>query len=290
MANVRANVKDQDILRHGKSGKQNVKFTAEPEHSTRQALNRALTLKQAGKPDEPQTGVNVDTLAEAYLRYMTNSKPKSYLWVKRAWDKHLEPFFGGRLAGRFGTSELDRYIEQRKQGIDDQDQERKRNATINRELTVMKAMFNHASRELDPPLVSRVAKFPKRLRESDPRSGWLDDAHYKALQDHAKDVWLRGFLAGALNFAFCKSELLGLKVQQVDFKDRTIQLLPGTTKHDKGRTVRITEDVFERLAPCVKDKNAGDALFTWGNGSPVRDFRVAWSKVCKGRESPDSLT
>jgi hypothetical protein len=118
-------------------------------------------LKQDGKLDEPQTGVNVDTPAEAYLRYMTNSKAKSYLWVKRAWDKHLEPFFGGRLAGHFVTSELDRYIEQRKQGIDDQDQERKRNATINRELTVMKAMSNHASRELDQPLVPRVAKFPK---------------------------------------------------------------------------------------------------------------------------------
>jgi hypothetical protein len=163
MANVRTNVKDQDILRHGKSGKQNVKFTAEPEHSTRQALNRAQTLKQAGKLDEPETGVNVDTLAEAYLRYMKNSKPKSYLWVKRAWDKQLEPFFGGRLAGRVGTSELDRYIEQRRQGIDDQDQERKRNATITRELTIMKAMFNHASRELDPPLVSNGVWRKKRL-------------------------------------------------------------------------------------------------------------------------------
>lgn len=96
---------------------------------------------------------------------MKNSKPKSYLWVKRAWDKHLEPFFGGRLAGRVGTAELDRYIEQRKQGIDDEEQERKRNGTINRELTIMKAMFNHASRELDPPLVSRVPRFPKKLRE-----------------------------------------------------------------------------------------------------------------------------
>jgi hypothetical protein len=108
-------------------------------------LNRVLTLKQAGKLDEPQTGVNVDTLAAAYLRYMTNSKPKSYLWVKRAWDKHLEPFFGGRLAGRFGTSELDRYIELRKQSIDDQGQERKRNATINRELTIMSDVQSRVS-------------------------------------------------------------------------------------------------------------------------------------------------
>ena len=251
------------------------------ETKAQRALNRALTLKQAGKLDEPETRVKVDTLAEAYLRYMKNSKPKSHMWVKRAWDKHLEPFFGGRLAGRVGTAELDRYIEQRKQGIHDEDQERKRNGTINRELTIMKAMFNHASRELDPPLVSRVPKFPKKLRESDPRSGWVDDAQYEALQDHAKDTWMRGFLAVAFNFGFRKSELLGLKVRQVDLKDRTIQLLPGTTKNDKGRTIRMTEDVYQRVAPCVKDKHGDDALFTWGDGSPVRDFRVAWSKMCK---------
>jgi len=256
------------------------------EAKAQRALNRALTLKQAGKLDEPETRVKIDTLAEAYLRYMKNSKPKSHLWVKRAWDKHLEPFFGGRLAGRVGTAELDRYIEQRKQGIDDEDQERKRNGTINRELTIMKAMFNHASRELDPPLVSRVPKFPKKLRESDPRSGWVDDAQYEALQDHAKDVWMRGFLAVAFNFGFRKSELLGLKVRQVDLKHRTIQLLPGTTKNDKGRTIRMTEDVYQRLAPCAKDKQPDDALFTWDDGSPVRDFRVAWSKMCKAAKVP----
>jgi integrase len=212
---------------------------------------------------------------------MKNSKPKSYLWVQRAWDKHLEPFFGRRLAGRIGTTELDRYIEQRKQGIETEEQERKRNGTINRELTIVKAMFNHAARELDPPLVSRVPKFPKKLRESDPRSGWLDDAQYEALQDNARYVWLRGFLAVAFNFGFRKSELLGLKVRQVNLNDRTIQLLPGTTKNDKGRTVRMTEDVYQRLTPCVKDKKPNDALFTWDDGSPVRDFRVAWTKMCK---------
>src|SRR5438270_690722 len=78
------------------------------------ALNRALTLKEAGKLDEPETRVRVDALAEAYLRYLKNSKPKSHLWADRTWNKHLKPFFGGRLAGRVGTTELDKYIEERK--------------------------------------------------------------------------------------------------------------------------------------------------------------------------------
>jgi integrase len=151
---------------------------------------------------------------------------------------------------------------------------------VNRELAILKAAYNQGA-QLDPPLVSRVPKFPKKLRESDPRSGWLDDAQYEALQDNAKHVWLRGFLTVAFNFGFRKSELLALHVKQVNLKDRTIQLLPGTTKNDKGRTIRMTEDVYQRLAPCVKGKKPEDAVFTWENGDPVKDFRVAWDKMCK---------
>lgn len=90
-----------------------------------------------------------------------------------------------------------------------------------------------------------------------------------------------GFLAVAFNFGFRKGELLSLRVKQVNLKERTIQLLPGTTKNDKGRTVRMTEDVYQRLAPCVKDKKRDDAVFTWENGDPVKDSRVAWGKMCK---------
>jgi integrase len=147
------------------------------------------------------------------------------------------------------------------------------------------AMYNHAT-ELDPPLISRVPKFLKKLRESDPRSGWIDDTQYEQLQDNAPCTWLRGFLAVAYNFGFRKGELLGLRVRQVNLNDRTIQLLPGTTKNDKGRTVRMTEDVYQRLAPCVKHKKPEDALFTWEDGSPVRDFRVAWSNMCQAAKVP----
>jgi integrase len=242
-------------------------------------LTRALALRDAAKLDPYDGRVKVDVLAEAYLRYLKNSKPKSHLWAERTWKKHLEPFFSGRLAGRVGTSELDRYIEQRKEGLTEDLEIRRRNGTINRELAILKAAFNDGA-QLDPPLVSRVSRFPKKLRESEPRSGWLSDEQYDRLQDNAKHVWLRGFLAVAFNFGFRKSELLGLRVRQVSLKDRTIQLRPGTTKNDKERTVRMTEDVYERLAPCVKGKKPEEAVFTWETGNPVKDFRVYWDTMC----------
>jgi len=76
---------------------------------------------------------------------------------------------------------MSRGILGRKDGLTEPDEIRSRNATINRELTILKAAYNHGA-YLEPPLVSRVPKFPKKLRESDPRSRWLADAQYEALQ------------------------------------------------------------------------------------------------------------
>jgi hypothetical protein len=43
----------------------------------------------------------------------------------------------------------------------------------------------------------------------------------------------------------------------------------------------MTEDVYQRLTPCVKGKKPEDAVFTWENGDAVKDFRAAWDKMCQ---------
>jgi integrase len=252
------------------------------EAKAKRALNRFLVLKETGKLDSPEGRAKTEHLAEAYLRYLKNSKPKSYAWADRTWRIHLEPFFGGRLASRLGTAEIDKYVEERKADLPkgDEKRERERNGTINRELAILKAAYNHGASVNDPPIVSRVPRFPAKLRESDPRCGWLTDAQYDLLQEKCKHQWLRGLLSVAFAFGLRKAELLRLRVADVNLKDRTIKLLPGTTKTDKGRTIRMTEEVFERLKPCVEDKEPNDTVFTWEDGSPVRDFRVAWTKMC----------
>jgi hypothetical protein len=58
-------------------------------------------------------------------------------------------------------------------------------STVNHELTVLKAMFNHGAKA-DPPKVFRVPRFPAKLREPNPRSGFVNDEQYAALQGKAK--------------------------------------------------------------------------------------------------------
>jgi integrase len=91
-----------------------------------------------------------------------------------------------------------------------------------------------------------------------------------------KSDWLRAVLAVAYNFGLRKGELLGLRVSQVDLDARTIHLLPGTTKNDRGRAVVMTEEVHRLVSDCIKGKRSTGAIFTWPDGRPVTDFRRTW--------------
>jgi integrase len=106
--------------------------------------------------------------------------------------------------------------------------------TVNRELTVLRAMFYHGFEAYTPPKVSRVPKFPEKLKEANPRQGFLVDAQYDALQENCPYPWLRALLAIAYNFGFRRSELLGLRVDQVDLEARTISPLDGRNQERTG--------------------------------------------------------
>jgi integrase len=251
------------------------------EDRARRKLAAAIALRDTGKL-EPQEGrVKINSLSEVYKTYAKNSAPKSYSWIELVWRCHLEPFFGGKLADRISSDDLEAY---RKSRLD----AGAAASTVNREMTVLKATLNHAAKA-DPPKLLRVPRFPERLREPNPRSGFLKDNQYDAFQSNIKVPWLRAALAVSYNYGFRRSELIGLRVSQIDLKNRMIHLLPGTTKNDKGRAVAMTPEVYEVLAECVKDKKPGDAVFTRPNGKPVRDFRKLWRTLAKQSGVPGLL-
>src|SRR5207302_1003233 len=104
----------------------------------------------------------------------------------------------------------------------------------------------------------------------DERRGTMRKLAQKAACKHPS---LKALLAVAYNFGFRKSELLGLRVSQVDLSARTIQLRPGETKSGQGRTVVMTDDVYPLLAECLKGRKPSDSVFTWKDGRRVKDFR-----------------
>ena len=174
-------------------------------------------------------------------------------------------------ANDVGTTDIDRYVKVRREAGAE-------NGTINRELAALKRMYRLAY-DSKPRRVRDLLR-SSRLKENAPRKGFVDDAAYGKLIGHAKEPWLPGLLATAYTFGFRSTELVELKVEQINLVDRSIYLDPGNTKNDEGRTIKMTHEVFNLLAAGVKGKKKDDYVFT-RSGESVKDFRGAWWALCE---------
>jgi integrase len=92
-------------------------------------------------------------------------------------------------------------------------------------------------------------------------------------------LWAVALFTILFEFGFRVGEALKLRVRQLDFLNRSIDLNPGETKNGHGRTAIMTSRVFELLKACCIGKEPEDWVFTRGARRPVLDFRGTWDKV-----------
>jgi len=253
------------------------------ESQARRLLQRKLAEAASDTFVAPRTArVRVDELAEDFLRDQAIHERKARSDADTRWNLHLNPVFGHLRAISVGTDQISRYIQMRKeQGA--------KNGTINRDIACLKRMFNLGA-QATPPKVARVPKFP-HLVENNVREGFLDDAGYQALAQAAGAVglWLRTLLEVAYLYGWRLSELLNLKVRQVDLLGRTLRLQSGTTKNGDGRIVVMTDHVHQLLTQSVSDKKPDDFVFTRDKGRPVREFRGTWTFIRNQAGKPNLL-
>lgn len=95
---------------------------------------------------------------------------------------------------------------------------------------------------------------------------------------------LRGIILTAFRLGFRKSELQNLLCLQL--ADGWLRLFAGATKNGKARAVKLPDDVNEALTASAKGKAPDAYLFTWKDGSQIRDFRGAWTKATKAAGVP----
>jgi integrase len=182
---------------------------------------------------------------------------------------HLQGFFGEMLAAQVNTNTIERFVDSRLAAG-------AAPATVNREIAALKTMYRIAARN---GRVVRVPVFPIQLKEDNTRTGFVEDADYKRLTEHASELWLRTFLELAFTYGWRKRELLGLQVRQVDLAARLIRLDVGSTKNGEGREVTMSDRVYQLVKEAVAGKQTDDFLLTRRDGSPVKDFRKAWKRL-----------
>jgi integrase len=223
-------------------------------------IDKGEYIERPGKP------VTVAELFEGLRRsYRVNGR-RSLRSVELRW-KHLQ-VLADYLAINVTTSRLNNYVDQRlKEGAS--------NASINRELSALKTCFHIGFGEAQFP---RIPKFP-HLTEHNVRSGFVSADQFGRLIQHAHHLWLRLFLECAFSYGWRRSELLSLKVEQVDLLTKTIRLDPIQTKNARPREVAMTAVVYELAKQAVVGKAPEDCLLTRGK-KPIKDFRDAWTKLC----------
>jgi integrase len=244
-------------------------------------LNNRLAEVTTGKFVGPRAEkMRIAELAEDFLRdYKINGK-SSEADAESRWRLHLKPFFGSLCAPEVTSDLLNKYVDKR------QDQGAA-NGTINRELAALKRMFNlgHAA---TPPKVLFIPHFPS-LAENNIRQGFLEDGQYEKLFESCLEIWFQALVEAGCTYGWRVSELLKLRVNQIDLDNWVIRLHPGTTKNKDGREVSMTPEVHALFTLCVEGKDPDDYVFTRPNGKRVRDFRGTWDKARKAAGVPSLL-
>ncbi len=248
--------------------------------AARDAKKKLITKLQRGEisggnPDQ----VRVNELLDDYLDYLKNNKRESTFSIYTLTiNSNLRPFFGQMKAAKVQTDDFKRYRKRRKAigGVSD--------ATVNRELTALRAAF-YDGLEHTPPKVNSVPNFkPAMVQEHNARQGFLSDDGYTALKAELP-LYLRPLFVVAYFTGVRKGELLKVRWSQVDFERCEIVLRRGETKADDGRVVPIFDgDMMQALKDAERFHDeffpAAPWVFIGQTGDPLKDFRGAWEAAC----------
>lgn len=203
---------------------------------------------------------SLEDFAEGYLSYVRNTVKK------RSWDrdelalKHLIDFFKGRILSDISPSDVDDYKTSRLGKVAP--------ATVNRELQVLRHLFNLADRwnkffGKNPVSVSGLIP----VNNQKERILALDEEKRLIV---ACDPYLRNIVAMALYTGMRKGEIITLEWGNVDLESGLITVDQTNSKSKKTRRIPINSTV-RRLLLEQRLKSAGNEyVFLSSKGTPYK--------------------
>lgn len=199
---------------------------------------RAELYKQQFWGKEPER-----TFAEVASEYLLASQAKRSLSDIQLRVGHLYDYLGAKkvMSSLSGADVREYTADRRAAGAGP--------ATINRELSILSAMINHAMTEMEWTLPNPVKG--RFLKEPPGRVRWITEAEADRLIDAARTTRegdrLADFIVLALNTGGRKNELLKLEWRRVNWEHALITLEPDDTKSGKRRTIPLNEDAVAAL-------------------------------------------
>jgi integrase len=226
-------------------------------------VRRIKELEIDGRVEPEKSKVTFDDAAAAVVTDYKINRRRSLADVKRRITLHLTPFFEGRRLSVIDKREVQQYIADRLDAG-------ATNASINRELTILKRAFTLA--EIPRPAF-------RMLRDYNTRQGFFEADQLAAVLAHLLEALRPVIRFAAITGWRVRSEVLPLEWRHVDLRAGEVRLDLGTTKNQEGRTFPLTDALrtllTERKTLADAPKASG-VICPWvfhRHGKPIRDFQ-----------------
>jgi integrase len=268
---------------YAKGGKRQAESTHSDKHADAvRMLNQRLSEKDAGGRVNRQLKVD-DGIKSVEADYVLNGR-KSLDSMKRRWELHLRPYFGGQCMVGITSSDVRSYQKARMDAGASAGE-------INREASILRRAFTLAMKD---GALTHKPHIPA-LREAAPRSGFFEHDQYESVL-----VQLPAHVQPVITFAYvtgwrCDSEVLPLQWRNVDLKAGEVRLDAGTTKNGEGRvfslnaTLRAVLDAQKASADQMKQRGVICPFVFHNDGERIRDFRKAWASATDAAGCPGRL-
>jgi integrase len=193
--------------------------------------------------------------------------------------RKLNDFFGSQFLGQLTPSLVSAY-QTKRMGEKSYRGEATKPATINREVSCLRTMFNKAIR--DGKSERNPTKGVRFLRENNERDRVLSLEEWERYKAKCPP-WYFPIAIMAYYTAMRKSEVVNIATSRIDLKDGFIRLKKEDTKTGEARSIPIHLELMMVLKKVLKVRPLNCDRVFHRNGRPINGENVRWAheRACR---------
>jgi integrase len=227
--------------------------------------------------------VTVGELLDNYIEHLNTSGAKYAYIISCCVNATLRPCFGDRRVASLKTTDLERFRQER-------ERQGRSSKTINNDLSYLRSALLFESNGTAPRIRrGDIPDFPM-VKKVHIRSGFIEYLEYERILVKIPPS-LKCLFVVAYHVGISKSELLRLKLADIDFANREV-----TLRGENGRQLPIYADMEKwlrkQLRTATRFPDALDLFFWFAEdvqlrhggfrlipGSSIRRFEASWNKA-----------
>lgn len=251
-----------------------IRYAVGTESEVREELEKVrYEIKE--KIHQPHKKLFFDNLLKEYHAWVFVSKRYSSDKHDMNRYKPLLKFFGGKRIDRIKHADAEEYQKQRKDGILVVRKKNVSNATVNREIFILKHMFKKAVEwgylKINP--VQNV----KKLKEPPGRKRYVKPDEWPRLIQECSPE-LRNIVIFARHTGLRRGEIFNLQWTDIDWENRLITI--GERKNNTSIIIPVKEIVF-RMLETMRKTVSSTYVFPGKDGKRRYTLRTAFEAACR---------